>query len=138
MAIRTIKELSKSLSSNYPDSRTYSFMKEENKWYIDLPGYLEQGGSKEDLQMEAGVDNLLTLMAWGKKRVTITLDTEPFEGAVVMELVELCDAPKGGGYYFMRTYKGIEINKLIWLCDVTLFIFGDVPERIYLRKESNV
>jgi hypothetical protein len=134
MRIRTIEDISNALSFNYPDQRTYTFLKEEDKWYIDLPDYLEQGGRKEDLKMVAGTDDLLTLIARGKKQVTVTMDTQPFEGADVLGLIELCDQPMGGGYYIMYKCRGREINKRMWLCDVTLFVFGDIPERIYIRK----
>jgi len=112
----------------------YSFVKEDRRWYIDLPAYLAQGGNKADLQMVEGADVLLNFMAHGKKIVTLQLDREPFEGADVLELVELCNAPKGGGYYQMHTFRKQAIEKRIWLCDVTLFVFGDMPERIYIRK----
>jgi hypothetical protein len=34
---------------------TYSFYKENQKWYIDFPAYMEHGGAKADLQMVAGL-----------------------------------------------------------------------------------
>ena len=115
----------------------YSFLKEGHQWYIELPEYLARGGSKADLQMVEGADVLLDFMANGKKSVTLQLDREPFEGADVLELVELCEAPKGGGYYIMHTFRNYRIEKKIWLCDVTLFVFGDMPERIYIKKCSH-
>lgn len=110
----------------------YHFIKESGCWYIDLPQFLARGGSKNDLQMVEGADALLRLMARGKSNIYIRMDTEPFDGADVLELVQLCDAPKGGGYYLMHTCRSRIINKKIWLCDVTLFVFGDMPQRIYV------
>jgi hypothetical protein len=112
----------------------YTFVKEGSQWFIDLPEYLAQGGSKADLQMVEGADELLQFIAGGKKRITLQLDREPFEDADVLELVELCAAPMGGGYYRMHMYRNQRIEKRIWLCDVTLFVFGDMPEHIYFRK----
>jgi hypothetical protein len=114
--------------------RVYTFLKENGRWYIDLPEYLQQGGHKADLEMVAGADEMLTVMARGKKKVTIEMDREPFEGADLLELAELCDAPMGGGYYIMHTYKGRPLNKRMWLCDVTLFVFGDMPQKIFCKK----
>ena len=119
---------------NPENTSIYSFVKEDRQWYIDLPGYLAHGGNKADLQMVEGADVLLNFMAHGKKIVTLQLDRAPFEGADVLKLVELCDAPKGGGYYIMHTFRKQAIEKRIWLCDVTLFVFGDMPECIYIRK----
>jgi hypothetical protein len=115
----------------------YSFVKEETCWYLDLPQYLAQGGRKAELQLIEGADELLNLFARRKKTASVQMDVVPFEGADVLELVELCDAPKGGGMYLIRTCRNRTINKTIWLCDVTLFVFGDMPERIYIKAVEN-
>lgn len=114
---------------------THTFIKEDNRWYIDLPEYIQKGGSKDHLEMVEGAGVMLNILAQGRKTVTITMDTQPFEQADVLDLVELCDAPLGGGYYMMRTFNGKKINKKMWLHDVTLFIFGDMPQHIYVHKE---
>ena len=116
------------------DRRVYTFLKENGRWFIDLPEYLQQGGSKADLEMVSGADEMLDAMARGRKKLTIELDREPFDGADLLELEELCEAPMGGGYYVMHTYTGRPLGKKMWLCDVTLFVFGDMPQRIYCKK----
>lgn len=134
MKLRTVKAVSEALTSSHPDPRTFTFYKEDKAWFIDLPEYLEQGGHKKDLQMVAGASEFLTWLARRKKKIIISIDTEPFEGAEQLELIELCSHPTGGGYYMLRSCRGKAINKRMWLCDVTLFIFGDMPERIYVRR----
>jgi len=32
----------------------------------------------------------------------------------------------------MKTYKGIEYDPELWLCDVTKFVFGNFPKNIYI------
>jgi len=115
----------------------YTFKKMDDRWFIDLPEYVMEGGNKEDLEMVEGADELLNLMAGGKKKVSVQMDVSYFEGADVLELVEICDAPKGGGYYRIVTFKNRPLNKEIWLCDVTLFVFGDLPEKIFIKKLAN-
>lgn len=116
--------------------QTHRFYKEEHGgWYIDLPDYLEQGGAKGDLAMVAGADTMLDIIAQGRREVTITLDTEPFEGADELHLVRL--AEMDGGYYFLRSFEGKEVNHEMWLCGVTEFVFGGMPERIFLREEAS-
>lgn len=122
------------INLEHVERREYTFLKENGRWYIDLPEYLKQGGSKGDLEMVAGADEMLDIMARGKKHVTLEMDREPFEGADLLELTELCSAPMGGGYYIMHTYRGRTLQKRMWLCDVTLFVFGDMPEKIYVKK----
>jgi hypothetical protein len=122
------------ITIEHVDRRVYSFLKQNGRWYIDLPEYLEQGGSEADLEMVAGADEMLEVMARGKKKVSLEMDREAFEDADLLELVNLCDAPMGGGHYVLHTFKGREINKEMWLCDVLLFVFGDMPERIFIKK----
>jgi hypothetical protein len=136
MTVRTVESLSKALASTFPDHRTFTFLKENKYWYVDLPGYLSQGGAKEDLQLKTGTDKLLTRFARGKNKVTLTIDTEPFEGADVLELTQLCNDKRGGAVYLMESSNGQHRSSLFWICDIALFVFGDLPEKIYIRERN--
>ena len=127
------------LSLGYKKSlvmETYLFVKEGNEWYIDLPEYLEQGGAKGDLQMVEGADTMLDRMAERGSTVVLNLAEEPFEGADELVLVEKCDPSIGGGYYLMEKYNGKAVNQRMWLCQVTEFVFGKLPERIFVKQEE--
>ena len=117
--------------------KPYKFVKSGNDWYIDLPEFLEQGGSIGDLQMIDGADKMLDIMAGNENSVILNIARESFEGADVLVLTEKCDPYIGGGYYLMKYYEGKEITKSIWLCQVTEFVFGDIPEKIFVRREKN-
>jgi hypothetical protein len=125
------------VTSPLPEQKTYSFKKENGRWYIDLPDYLARGGMPSDLEMAEGAHELLNMMARGKNNVKLVLETEPFDGADVLELDELCGAPKGGGYYMMHTCRSRPLQKRIWLCDVTLFVFGEMPQKIYIKDPTS-
>ena len=116
--------------------KTYKFIKTGDDWFIDLPEYIEQGGAYGDLQMVDGADTMLAVMAGEGDAVTLTIDTEPFAGADELVLTEICDPLIGGGYYLMKSYQGKEINQNMWLCQVTEFVFGNLPERIFVRQEN--
>jgi len=116
------------------DLRTYAFIKEHGRWYIDLPEYLESGGKKEDLDMEGGADDLLHFLARGKNKVVVRLDTEPFPGCESLTLIAHCDTPRGGAYYLMANCRGKAVNKKMWLRDISLFVFGDMPEIIFVKN----
>jgi hypothetical protein len=116
--------------------KTYRFIKTGEEWFIDLPEYIEQGGNYGDLQMVDGADTMLEVMAGEGDTVTLTIATEPFAGADELILTEKCDPYIGGGYYLMKTYRGKEINQRMWLCQVTEFVFGNLPERIFVRQEN--
>lgn len=134
MTVRTIESVSGMLASTYPDHRTFTFYKEDDCWYIDLPQYLRQGGDKKDLQLRAGTDKLLKRFARGRVRVTLAIDTEPFEGADLLELAELRHDEKGGAIYRMESLNGQRQVANFWICDIALFVFGDMPEKIYIRE----
>ncbi len=116
--------------------KSYRFIRNGNNWYIDLPEFLEQGGSMGDLQMVEGADKMLDMMAKDKDSVALTIAREPFEGADSLILTEKCDPIIGGGYYLMQQYAGLPINRTMWLCQVTEFIFGDLPAEIFVRREQ--
>src|SRR5687767_8156397 len=118
--------------------KTYKFNKTGHDWYIDLPEYIEQGGSKSDLQMIDGADKMLDLMAEGKNSVTLKIGREQFEGSDLLTLTEICDPSIGGGNYIMKQYEGREINRTMWLCQVTEFVFGDIPPLIFVKKENQI
>jgi hypothetical protein len=86
--------------------------------------------------MAEGAEKLLNTIAGGREIVTLQLSTEVFESADRLELMELCEAPKGGAIYLLDTCHGKEISSFIWICDIALFVFGDMPENIYFRRVS--
>jgi len=114
--------------------KTYTFIKEEGRWYIHLPKYLEQGWSKQDLEMAEGDHKLLNIISGGRKKLFLRLSKEPFEGADELELMEHCPAPRGGGVYLMESCRGKEISSFIWICDIALLVFGEMPEHIYVER----
>ncbi len=112
--------------------RKFRFYKEGESWYVDLP---EWEGSKADLQMVAGADDMLNYMAEGNSEVDIYLSVEPFEGSDKLNFKELAGDIGSGAYYIMPIYRGIELNLEMWLCDVTLFVFkGEFPKTIYISS----
>ena len=38
--------------------KTIRFYNEDNKWYADLPDYINAGGTKEECEMVLGADTL--------------------------------------------------------------------------------
>lgn len=115
--------------------KSYKFIKSGNDWYIDLPEFIEQGGSIGDLQMVEGADKMLDMMAENENSVILQISKEQFEGADLLTLTEKCDPYIGGGYYIMTNYEGKEINRTMWLCQVTEFVFGDMPLQIFIKRE---
>ena len=102
---------------------------EDNKWFIDLP---EWEGSVEELQMICGADSLLDIISQGEYYANLVISLEPQEECET--LTKMYDTPDiGGSYYMLSTYKGIEYGLELWLCRVTEFVFGYMPEKIYFK-----
>jgi hypothetical protein len=114
----------------------YKFIKHGQEWYIDLPAFIEQGGSMGDLQMVDGADKMLDMMAEDDTSVILYISKEPFEGADMLTLTEECDPYIGGGYYCMEKYEGQEINRTMWLCQVTEYVFGELPAQIFVKRKK--
>jgi len=116
--------------------KTYKFIKTGQDWYIDLPEFIEQGGSIGDLQMVEGADKMLDMMAAENSSVVLYIAKEEFAKSDVLTLIEKCDTYIGGGYYLMENFEGKEVNRTMWLCQVTEFVFGYMPEKIFVKGEK--
>ncbi len=111
-------------------TKTFRFYKTAaGRWYIDLP---EWGGTIDDLEMVEGADTMLDKVSGYANECFLTMSDEPFEAADRIMLVEDLSRSVGGGNYLMETYKGEEINHSLWLCEVTVQVFHQLPSAIYV------
>lgn len=109
---------------------TFRFYKTANhRWYIDLPDW---GGSLDDLEMVQGADTMLDMVSRYTDECYLELSDEPFDGADIIALVEDLSDSVGGGNYVMEAYKGEQINHAMWLCQVTVDVFHELPKAIYI------
>ena len=117
--------------------RTLRFYKDSRDlWFADIP---EWTGSIDDLQMVLGADNLLDIMAQGDSELKVLFSTEPFEGSHVMSWFRDGiggDPSYGGGQYRLHQYLGIPYDLDLWLCDVTKFVFGNMPSLIFFSRTT--
>ena len=123
------------------------FYKENAIWYIDLPEFLEQGlGSKANLMMVDGSDDLLDILSKNGREVTVEFSHLPFEGAThtlhaqqigsnQSLLSKIGHALVSYGMY----YTVSELNDMrIWLCPVTEYVFGgSYPREIFVKVVEN-
>ena len=131
---------------------TKKFYREDGRWYIDLPEFLEAGlGDKSNLLMVDGADTLLDILSGNKPNksvdgteVNVTFGNEPFDNytytlnkKVMGKNQSLLDylghAPVDyGAYYDVKELDGHQV----WLCPVTEYVFGGgYPDTIYIKKE---
>ena len=117
------------------------FYKENNKWYIELP---EWTGEKWELEMVCGADTMLDIAAQGEDVVYLNISienprynpNEPDSLPILLhvdQLIKIKDTPDiGGALYMLKSFRGFEYNLEVWLCHVLSFVFGELPETIYI------
>lgn len=114
--------------------KNYHFYNDSEGWFLHLP---DSGFDKMDLQMVAGADIFCDIIAQGEDNIYVTMSTEPFNGCSILHFSEYgrLEGPEygEGAWYFLNEYKGIDYNLEMWLCDVTKYVFGDFPNKIYFN-----
>lgn len=109
--------------------RTLRFYNRDGRWFADVPQYIEAGGTEDDCEMVAGADTWLELLSEGKDSISITIADDE----VLEEKLHLYQKDEAGGTYIAHEYKDKDINLVLWLCNVTLFIFGKFPDIFYYK-----
>lgn len=109
----------------------FKFYKEGNNWYVDLPTWT---GPKSDLLMIGGADTMLDIVSENTSEVVVTISENHFEGADRLTYVTKAVDVGEGAYYMLKTYRNTEYNMSVFLCDVTLFVFGCFPNSLFLKR----
>jgi hypothetical protein len=104
----------------------------QNEWYLQLPDWK---GDPEELQMVEGADQWLTMIGGDNAELEMTIANESFDQAEILTLLRLKEENLGGGgIYYLEHYQNKKIDLELWLCDVTKFIFGEIPPKIYFIR----
>ena len=112
-----------------PQTHSFDFYKDDSGWYIDFPEFIEQGlGTKGDLAMVSGADQMLDYLGGGSDRVALTFSNREMSDA---RFHLKMFAHNGWG----ATYKtNIDAVPQVWLCNVTKVVFGGKhPINIYVK-----
>lgn len=114
------------------DEYTLKFNHEENGyWYIDFPDWPFSHGN---LMMVDGADDLCAFLSDDDKSVTVNVipskKDETHEG--YFQLVQKTSGLTSGSTYAVIGLEGF--TKDIWICPVTLFVLGEYPRYIYVKK----
>jgi len=104
----------------------------KGQWYADIP---EWNGDLEDLQMVEGADTLLEWVSKSKEECTLLMADNRIEDAEILTLIYARETNLGGGGdYLLETFQGDFKNHKLWLCNVTEFVFKQLPEKIYFKE----
>ena len=93
-------------------------------WFAVIPSW---PGPRAALAMVDGADTFLDSLSEGNPQVTLDLSLNRQNGW--HELKRLIPHPDGDGAY----YVDVATNHRMWLCGVTEFVFGSMPERIWFQ-----
>jgi hypothetical protein len=77
--------------------------------------------------MVAGADDWLDYISGYRDAVVLALSGQDS----LSEKIVLYESDKSGATYIAHTYKEEDVNQILWLCSVTLFVFGHYPKEIY-------
>lgn len=104
---------------------------EDGRWYVVLP---EWDGLQEDLEMVEGADKMLDALTTDGMYVTLDISEDVPETDDYFTLdIEAHD--EDGAYY--NVVGCDKFGSTIWLCNVTHFVFGDHPEKLYCKVIDN-
>jgi hypothetical protein len=107
--------------------KTIRFYRKDTRWYAHLPEYIDQGGTEEECEMVSGADDWLDHISNYSDSVVLNLsDKDPLSEKIV-----LYEKDEFGATYVAHSYKEEDINQVMWLCPVTVYVFGCYPEVIY-------
>jgi hypothetical protein len=115
---------------------TFKFYKTTGgQWFIDLPSWK---GDPAELQMVEGADTMLDTISANGDACVIEMSDENMDGAEVLTLIHAREPNLGGGGdYLLEKYGGTMIQHKLWLCAVTEFVFGHLPQKIWFRGKGD-
>ena len=104
---------------------------EDGLWYVDFPNW---PFDHHNLLMVAGADELCAFLSEDNVSPYISVipasKKEEHEGYA--ELTRVNSSLTGGATYEVKNLPGF--NRDIWLCPVTLFVLGEYPKYMYIKK----
>ncbi len=108
--------------------KTLKFNKEPLGWFVELK---EWEGDKADLEMVLGADTMLDILAQGESSIELDMsdkEIEHYEHTLIF-----IDKENGGAWYYFESKNELVTPLTLWLCKVTKFVFGKLPNKIYIK-----
>lgn len=104
---------------------------EDGLWYIDYPNW---PFDHHNLLMVEGADDLCAYLSDDNKYTKVSVipssKEEKHEG--YFKLSQVSSGLTSGSTYEVQGLEGFTQN--IWICPVTLFVLGEYPKYIYVKK----
>lgn len=110
-----------------------TYYKLGNRWFLDFPEYIEQGGDSDDLERVGAFHEFLENIAEGETTLLFQLDLQPFDGADVLELTG-STGESTGGYYHLNTFEGREIDTELWFNIISHITNRGLVPKFYIKR----
>lgn len=107
---------------------------DDDCWYVDYPNW---PFDHHNLMMVSGADRLCSVLSDDDRvaRVEVIPSSKELDLPDYAKLTQLQSSLAGGSTYEVTnlpTFSGT-----IWLCPVTLFVLGEYPKYLYVRKNES-
>lgn len=104
-------------------------------WYVDFPNW---PFDHHNLMMVSGADKLCEFLSDDNKSayVNVIPSNKEENHTGYAKLIQKEHSLTGGSTYEVTNLEGFNHN--IWLCPVTLFVLGQYPKYIYIKKASKI
>jgi hypothetical protein len=112
---------------------TVTYYKFGERWYLDLPEYIDQGGDPDDLERVGAFHDFLEQAAAGETTVAFLMDTQPFDGAD-QAIFTGSSGGKTGGYYHIIRFEGKPVDFELWFNLVLYLNQPELPGHVYFKK----
>jgi hypothetical protein len=115
------------------------FIKEDNRWYIDMPDFIDQGyGTKGNLEMVQGADELCEHLADGEDFVEINVSSVG-KPDTILKCDRIASIMPIGRYYDVYNHNQTLVDytfvSTMWLCPVTKYVFGGkYPKQFFINS----
>ena len=105
---------------------------DDGNWYVDFPGWPFDHGN---LMMVAGADDLCDFLSEDGQfaHVHVVPSNQPLDLPDHACLIQGQNSLTGGSHYAVTNLPGFRMEE-IWICPVTLFVLGQYPKYIYIKK----
>ena len=135
--INSFLNIAKSMATNvFGNKKEYQIQfnhEEDGLWYVDFPGW---PFSHHNLLMVNGADKMCAFLSDDDKHTYVdvipTNKEEDHPGYA--KLIQKEHSLTGGSTYQVTGLDGF--NRDIWLCPVTLFVLGEYPKYMYVKKTN--
>ena len=100
---------------------------------MNLPLDLQEFNETTYAHVENG-GGALDEIAAGEDRLSLSMDVKPLKSASVLELESISETEGIEGFYQLRNKEGQLLKHHLPLSDLSLLLYGELPDCIYLRR----